>query len=235
MSRPVAIFRHFATEGPAYLGDFLTQRQIAWQLIALDEGAAVPLHPDEYAGLVFMGGPMSVNDPLPWVAPVLQLIRQAMERDIPVLGHCLGSQLMSRALGGVVSRNPLKEIGWGRVSVPENAMARQWFGHVRDFDAFHWHGETWSLPTDAVLIASSPVCAHQAFALGPHLGMQFHVEVNELTIRRWCADGRREIEASDSPAVQPVADILQQMPARLPLLNAVADKLYADWIQGLKG
>ena len=234
MPRPVAIFRHFATEGPDYLGDFLTQRQIPWQLIALDEGAAVPLHQVDYAGLVFMGGPMSVNDPLPWVDPVLQLIRQAVDRDIPVLGHCLGSQLMSRALGGVVSRNPLKEIGWGAVRVMEGAVARRWFGAVEDFEAFHWHGETWSLPTDAALIASSAVCAHQAFALGPHLGLQFHVEMTEPNIRRWCTDGRREIEASDSPAVQPVATILQQMPARLPLLNAVADRLYAGWIQGLK-
>ena len=124
MPRPVAIFRHFATEGPAYLGDFLTQRHIPWQLIALDEGAAVPPHPDGYAGLVFMGGPMSVNDPLPWIPPVPQLIRQAARLDIPVLGHCLGSQLMSRALGGVVSRNARKEIGWGEVSVPESAAAR---------------------------------------------------------------------------------------------------------------
>ena len=234
MPRPVAIFRHFVTEGPAYLGDFLTQRQISWQLLALDEGAAVPLHPGDYAGLVFMGGPMSVNDPLPWIAPVLQLIRQAVDQDIPVLGHCLGSQLMSRALGGEVSRAALKEIGWGRVRVRDTATARHWFGAVEDFEAFHWHGETWSLPTDAALIASSPACAHQAFALGPHLGLQFHVEMTEPYIRRWCTDGRREIEASNSPEVQPVATILQQMPARLPLLNAVADRLYAGWIQGLK-
>jgi GMP synthase-like glutamine amidotransferase len=234
MSRPVALFRHFATEGPAYLGDFLTQRHIPWQLIALDEGAAVPAQPDDYAGLVFMGGPMSVNDPLPWIPPVLHLIRQAVRQDIPVLGHCLGSQLMSRALGGVVSRNALKEIGWGEVSLTDSAAARHWFGEVRDFNAFHWHGETWSLPAGAALMASSPACAHQAFALGPHVGLQFHIEMTEPMIRSWCTAGRREIEASHSPAVQSVADILQQMPFRLPLLHAVADTLYAAWIRGLK-
>ncbi|MHB8353870.1 MAG: type 1 glutamine amidotransferase [Burkholderiales bacterium] len=234
MSRPVAIFRHFATEGPAYLGDFLKQRQISWQLLALDEGAAVPLHPGDYAGLVFMGGPMSVNDPLPWIAPVLQLIRQAVDQDIPVLGHCLGSQLMSRALGGEVSRTALKEIGWGAVRVREGTVARHWFGAVEDFEAFHWHGETWSLPIDAGLIASSSACAHQAFALGPHLGLQFHVEMTEPYIRRWCMDGRREIEACNGPGVQPVATILQQMQVRLPLLHAVADTLYGVWIKALK-
>lgn len=235
MTRPVAIFRHFATEGPARLGDFLTQRHIPWQLIALDEGEAVPLRPDDYAGLVFMGGPMSVNDPLPWIAPVLQLIRRAVGQDIPVLGHCLGSQLMSRALGGNVSRNALKEIGWGEVRVMDGATARHWFGEVSDFEAFHWHGETWSLPAGATLIASSPACAHQAFALGLHLGLQFHVEMTEPMIRIWCVGGRREIESSDSPAVQPVETILQQMPDRLPTLNAMADALYTVWARGLKG
>jgi GMP synthase-like glutamine amidotransferase len=234
MNRPVALFRHFATEGPAYLGDYLTQKNIPWQLIALDEGAAVPLQPDDYAGLVFMGGPMSVNDPLPWIPPVLHLIQQAVRQDIPVLGHCLGSQLMSRALGGVVSRNALKEIGWGEVIVVDGAAARHWFGKVQAFDAFHWHGECWSLPADATLLASSATCAHQAFALGPHVGLQFHIEMTEPMIRSWCKVGRREIESSDSPSVQSVADILQQMPARLPLLNAVADRLYGAWIEGLK-
>ncbi len=118
MPLPVAIFRHYPTEGPGYFSDFLEQRQRPWQLIALDEGAEVPDAPDDYAGLVFMGGPMSVNDALPWIPPVLHLIRQAVARNIPVLGHCLGSQLMSKALGGRVWRSPLKEIGWGKVTVP---------------------------------------------------------------------------------------------------------------------
>lgn len=235
MSRPVAIFRHYPTEGPAYLGDFLTQRRIPWRLIALDEGEAVPGHPDDYAGLVFMGGPMSVNDPLPWIPPVLRLIGQAVRQDIPVLGHCLGSQLMSKALGGTVSRNPQKEIGWGRVSVADTAKARLWFGEARDFQAFHWHGETWSLPAGAELVASSPACAHQAFVLGPHVGLQFHIEMNAPTLRSWCTSGRREIESSDSPSVQPVEAILQQMPDQLPLLNAMADTVYAFWATGLKG
>lgn len=75
-----------------------------------------------------MGGPMSVNDDLPWIDPELTLIRQAVANDIPVLGHCLGGQLISKALGGVVGKNPVKEIGWGEVSVADNPVAREWFG-----------------------------------------------------------------------------------------------------------
>ncbi|MDH4233536.1 MAG: type 1 glutamine amidotransferase, partial [Gallionella sp.] len=106
--KPIAIFRHFPTEGPGYLAEFLDERKIPWQLIAIDAGDAVPQSVAAYAGLVFMGGPMSVNDDLPWIPKVEALIRDAVARDIPLLGHCLGGQLISKALGGVVSRNPVK-------------------------------------------------------------------------------------------------------------------------------
>jgi GMP synthase-like glutamine amidotransferase len=234
MGRPVAIFRHFRTEGPAYLGDFLSNHGIPWQLIALDEGAAVPTGSDGFSGMVFMGGPMSVNDDLPWIPPLLALIRDAMGRDVPVLGHCLGSQLMCRALGGVVSQNPLKEIGWRRVDIADTPAARKWFGDAESFEAFHWHGETWSLPAGAELLAESVACPHQAFALGPHLGMQFHIEMTEPYIRSWCEGGRREIESSKSPAVQSVSTILELMPSCLPALNDMAERVYRTWIKGLK-
>ena len=233
MGKPVAIFRHYPTEGPAYVGDFLTAHQIAWQLVPLDDGQPVPDSPEPFAGLVFMGGPMSVNDDLPWIPPVLHLIRDAVTRGVPVLGHCLGSQLMSKALGGRVTRNPLKEIGWGAVRVQDTREARHWFGPAETFDAFHWHGETWSLPSGAVLLAGSDACPHQAFAMGPHLGMQFHVEMTEAYVRSWCEGGRREIESSASPAVQPVATILEQMPQKLPAMTDMARQVYRVWLEGL--
>src|SRR5262245_21298557 len=115
--KPVAIFSHAATEGPGYFATYLDRHRVAWRLIRTDEGEAVPERMDEFAGLVFMGGPMSVNDGLPWIAPVLALIRTAVAADVPVLGHCLGGQLVAKALGGEVGRNPVKEIGWGPVEV----------------------------------------------------------------------------------------------------------------------
>ena len=85
-------------------------------------------------GLVFMGGPMSVNDDLPWIAERVRLIARGGVADgVPVLGHCLGGQLMSKALGGTVSRNPVKEIGWGQVTVSPGAEARRWFGEIDEF------------------------------------------------------------------------------------------------------
>jgi GMP synthase-like glutamine amidotransferase len=231
--KPIAIFRHARTEGPGYLGTFLDERTIPWQLIAIDAGDALPSGASNYSGLVFMGGPMSVNDDLPWIPPVLALIRDAEAKDIPLLGHCLGGQLISKALGATVSRTPTKEIGWGEVQVSDNNIARSWFGKVRSFSAFHWHGETFTLPQGATHLLSSAHCLNQAYSIGKHLALQCHVEMTEEMTAAWCAVGADEIAASSSPAVQSVDEIQQQMKARLPPLNSVADQVYSHWVNGL--
>lgn len=203
-------------------------------LIPIDAGATVPEDATAFSGLVFMGGPMSVNDDLPWIPPVLELIRQAVARNVPVLGHCLGGQLMAKALGGTVGRNPVKEIGWGEVQVLDNPEARLWFGDAPPrFLSFHWHGETFTIPAGATRILESPHCANQAFALGPHLAMQCHVEMTREMVETWCAVGAEEIAASGGPAVQTPAEILADLDTRLTRLNAVAKRLYSRWITGL--
>ncbi|OGS99656.1 MAG: glutamine amidotransferase [Gallionellales bacterium RIFCSPLOWO2_12_FULL_59_22] len=233
--KPVAIFRHAASEGPGYLAGFLDEQHIPWQLIAIDAGAAVPPSAEAYSGLVFMGGPMSVNDDLPWIAPVLALIREAVDRDIPVLGHCLGGQLMSKALGGAVTRNPVKEIGWGEVAVAGNDIARAWFGAARHFNAFHWHGETFSMPQGAALLLSSAYCANQAWGIGKHLALQCHVEMTGAMIVSWCEIGAEEIAAHcTSPAVQNTVEMQRQMAGELPHLHEIAARLYTRWIGGLR-
>lgn len=232
--KPVIIFRHASTEGPGYFAEFLDARNIPWKLTAIDAGDAVPPSVEEFSGLVFMGGPMSVNDDLPWIAPVLELIREAAARDVPVLGHCLGGQLMSKALGGKVSRNPVKEIGWGEVAVTDNDVARAWFGEVRGFDAFHWHGETFTLPQGAIHLLSSAHCTNQAWAIGKHLALQCHVEMTGGMISSWCEVGADEmLAAKDSPAVQSADTVQQQMAGKLPQLHEVAARLYARWVGGI--
>lgn len=234
--KPVAIFRHAPIEGPGYFATYLERHGIPWREIKIDAGEPVPEIPRAFSGLVFMGGPMSVNDDLPWIAPVLRLIRASVDADVPVLGHCLGGQLMAKALGGEVRRSPVKEIGWGRVDVLECPPAKQWFGDgPRSFDAFHWHGETFSIPPGATRVASSPYCENQAFAHGKHLGMQCHVEMTRELIESWCESGAREIarNVKRSPAVQPVEEITRDLDARLAELHRAADRLYARWTAGL--
>ncbi|HCI14392.1 MAG: glutamine amidotransferase [Gallionellales bacterium GWA2_60_142] len=232
---PIAIFRHAPTEGPGYLAEFLDSRRIPWQLIAIDAGDAVPDSAEGYSGLAFMGGPMSVNDDLTWIAQVEVLIRDAVACDIPVLGHCLGGQLMSKALGGKVSRNPVKEIGWGEVAVDDSDTARAWFGDTKKFNAFHWHGETFTLPQGAIPLLSSAHCVNQGWAIGKHLALQCHVEMTAEMIASWCEVGADEVVAAGcSPAVQPVSGILQRTAAELPQLHEVAARLYLRWITGLR-
>jgi len=233
--KPVAIFRYSPTEGPGYFATYLERQAIPCLLTRVDAGDPLPASIDAFSGLVFMGGPMSVNDDLPWIPPVLELIRSAVARDMPVLGHCLGGQLMSKALGGTVSRAPAKEIGWGEVQVQGEANASDWFGPgLTAFVTFHWHGETFTLPRGATRVLSSPWCENQGFALGPHLGLQCHIEMTQEMVHTWCATGQREIERSRSPAVQAVADILIDLEARVAALNAVADRVYRRWIEGLQ-
>ena len=202
--------------------------------MALDQGEAVPRDARRFSGLCFMGGPMSVNDELPWIIPALELIREAVRKDVPVLGHCLGGQLMARAFGGVVRANPVKEIGWGQVRVADNAVAREWLGELPGFESFHWHGETFSIPPGATRILENENCANQAFALGKHLGLQCHVEMTPDLVRAWLSGGAQEIEASkSSPGVQRPEEIERDVAARVTALNEVANRLYDRWTENL--
>lgn len=232
--KPVAIFRHIRSEGPGYFATVLEQRSIPLRLIAVDAGEALPQSARAFSGLVFMGGPMSVNDDLPWIAPALALVQDAVRQDVPLLGHCLGAQLIARALGGRVQPSPVKEIGWGEVAVSDNGLAREWFGPLDGFTAFHWHGETFTLPPGATRILQNAHCVNQAFVLGKHVGLQCHVEMTAELVRSWCRGGREEIDASAaSPAVQTPEEMQRALDARVAVLNSVGERIYARWLAGL--
>ena len=231
--KPVAICRYAPHEGPGYFAQYLTSHRIPLRLVKLDEGDVLPELSD-ISGLGLMGGPMSVNDDLPWIPPMLELIRASVARDVPVIGHCLGGQLMSKALGGNVTRNAVKEIGWGRIDVSPTSLASEW-AQSESFVGYHWHGETFSVPTGAERIWSSAHCENQAFALRNHFAMQCHIEMTEELIESWCETGAHEIEANlaRSPAVQTPQAMREDMDSRLSALHAVADRIYRRWTAGL--
>ena len=228
--KPIAIFRHSPGEGPGYFATFLDRHSLPWTLIKVDDGVSPPPTPDDFSGLCFMGGPMSVNDPLPWIPKTLDLIRQADGKGIPVIGHCLGGQLMAIAFGGEVTRNAVKEIGWGKVQA--TAEAGDWLASDTRFEAFHWHGETFSIPQGATRILASSHCANQAFVRGPHLGLQCHVEMTDSMIRTWCQQWAVE-KAPPSSSVQTPEQMQERIEARLAAMRAVADRLYTRWASGL--
>jgi GMP synthase-like glutamine amidotransferase len=233
--KPVVICRYAPHEGPGYFATYLTRRRIAWQLVKLDRGDALP-QAAKIAGLAMMGGPMSVNDDLDWISPMLKLVRASVAENVPVIGHCLGGQLLAKALGGAVTKNPVKEIGWGPVTAASTSAAREW-GAAEPFLSYHWHGETFSIPDKATRIWSSAQCENQAFVTGDmHIGMQCHIEITAELIASWCETGAEEIERnlSRSPAVQTPAQMRENLEERLEALHAVADGVYDRWTKVLR-
>jgi len=257
--KPVAIVRHAAVEGAGYFATFLAAHSIPSTLFAIDRGDPLPPDANAYAGLCFMGGPMSVNDPLPWIAEECALIRDAAAREIPVIGHCLGGQLMSKAFGGRVDANPVKEIGWGTACGTGHPLARRWLGDMATppgtetgtatagegsregvgeaATVFQWHGETFSIPPGATRILGNDFCANQMFVRGPHLGMQCHVEMTPEMIAAWCASWPEEVAglAALPASVQTPERMQAEAEARLPAMRRLADRLYSVWISSLRG
>ena len=233
--RDVAILRFSPTEGPGYFADWLDARGLGWRLVALDEGAAVPADPRAFAGIALMGGPMSVNDALPWAPAVDSLLRDAVAADVPVIGHCLGGQLLAKALGADVRRAPTPEIGWIDVDVDDAGAAREWFGDRARFETFQWHYDAFALPAGATRVLTNAFNANQAYVVADrHIGMQCHVEMTSGLVETWLATGANELPPSSAPAQQCAADIRSGLAAHVAALNAVAGDVYARWARGLQ-
>jgi GMP synthase (glutamine-hydrolysing) len=177
--KPVLILQHMRHDGPAYLARWLADRGLAFDRRDAASGDAFPADMSAHGALAVLGGAMSANDPLPFLRDAERLILQAMQAGIPVIGHCLGGQLMARALGARVQASPAPEIGWQPLQVLDDPVAAQWFGPPAQHHVMHWHYESFELPPGARWLATSSACPHQAFSIGPHLGMQFHIEIDE--------------------------------------------------------
>jgi GMP synthase-like glutamine amidotransferase len=232
--RPVAIFRFSPGDEPGRFADWLDANGRAWRLLALHAGDAVPPSAAPFAGIGMMGGPMSVNDPLPWVAPMQALVRDAVARGVPVIGHCLGGQLLAQALGARVAPAPAAEIGWHEVEASDAAAAAEWFGGRTHFPVFQWHYERFDLPAGAVRLLANAWTPHQAFVVGDrHLGLQGHIEITAPIARAWVAQSGDELPARSTPSAQCAADILDGLDARVAASNALADAVYARWARRL--
>jgi GMP synthase-like glutamine amidotransferase len=233
--RPVAIFRFSPTEGPAYFADWLDTRGVPWTTIALDAGAGVPADPRAYAGLAMMGGPMSVNDALPWVAPLCATLREAVAAGVPVIGHCLGGQLLAKALGAPVARAPVAEFGWIDVATTDVRAQRDWFGGRAGFTAFQWHYDAFALPAGATRVLTNGFNANQAYVIDDrHLGLQCHIEMTRDLVLSWLESGASELPGASSASEQTAAEICRDIDARLNALNAVAADVYTRWATGLR-
>lgn len=187
-------FQHVPFEGLGSIASWLEEAGWVTTNTRFFESAELP-NPDMVDMLVVMGGPMSVNDEdeFPWLVAEKKFIREAIGAGKPVLGICLGAQLIASAMGARIYRNPVKEIGWlpiHGISSSDTSL----FQFPPSARVFHWHGETFDVPSGATLLAQSDGCANQAFQLGPSvIGLQFHLETTAESARMLVANCRDEL------------------------------------------
>ena len=232
--KPVLILQHQHADGPAYLATWLAAHGIAFEVRNTEAGDAYPATISGWSGLAVLGGEMGANDDLPSLRDVERLILQSMADGVPVLGHCLGGQLMARALGATVSPSPKPEIGWQPLTVLDTPAAQAWFGEPGEHHVYQWHYDAFAVPDGAELLATGVACPNQAFAIGPHLAMQFHVEIDAEKHERWALDAdAQRLAARGLPTVQGAAAMREQAKARLAAQRVLADRIYERWASAL--
>ena len=230
----IAILQNDPDDGPAYLGTWLASRGVAFDVFSGDAGQRAPSSLGAYAALALLGGPMSVNDELPTLRQSETLIREARDAGKPVIGHCLGGQLIASALGARVIVADRPEIGWAKIKLSDGPEARSWFGEFTgtERDALQWHYDAFRLPEGATLLASNDVCAVQAFAVHNMLAMQFHIEIDRDKLASWARNGKTELAAlRDQPHVQQARIIAAEIPKRMAASHALANRIYEQFIR----
>lgn len=226
------IIEHLDSEPAGLIGEVIAAAGHQMHHVRVGDGAVVPSDCDGWHGIVVMGGPMSANDShLPYIVQEIDLLKHAIESDTPVLGICLGSQLLARAAGASIMRSPVRELGWYPIVPSAEAADDPLFAALPEegMKVFQWHGETFTLPEGAKLLATAADVPNQAFRIGSsQYGLQFHIEVAAPVIDSWIEDGESEREALGSDGI---AAIRKESPLRLPEAHRFCRKMVAAWLE----
>ncbi|OAT81295.1 type 1 glutamine amidotransferase [Desulfotomaculum copahuensis] len=231
------VVQNVGLEGPGSLQPAMLDA--GWELtvrVMDSPGTALPANMAGYRALIVLGGPMNVyeEDAYPYLRQVDELIRDAAGRRIPVLGVCLGAQLIARALGAPVTRNPVKEIGWYPLQLTAEGAASPLFaGLPAEFYVFQWHGDTFTLPAGAKLLATGRQCVNQAFSWdGRVFALQFHLEVTPQIIESWTEAYAGELAAFGGREAP--AKLLAETAARAAEYGRVAGRFMRNWLHLLR-
>jgi GMP synthase (glutamine-hydrolysing) len=226
----VLILQHEDFCPPAWLGEVIDEAGLAAELVALHRGAPMPSH-EGWLALASLGGRMGAYelDDNPWIEPELKLLAEATAAGVPVLGICLGGQLLAQALGGRAYRGPVRELGYRPLRLTGAGRADPVLG-VLDGPVLSWHQDTFDLPPGAELLAASDLYPH-AFRVGGSVGLQFHPETSPALLEQWIADaGPDEVRAwgGDAEALEAEAE------ARAPEIGRAGRGLLAAWVATLR-
>jgi GMP synthase-like glutamine amidotransferase len=227
------VLQHVAVEGPGILASSLETRDWTLETVMLYEGARLPEDAQGYQAVIVMGGPMGVYDEAeyPFLRDEHRFLRRVLGQDVPLLGICLGSQLLAKALGARVYRNPQKEIGWYTVDLtPAGAADPLFAGLTSSVPVFQWHGDAFDLPAGTTPLASSPLCTHQAFRYGDRVyGLLFHLELTPDVIHSWIAAFHDELVHLQG-VIDP-ARIVADMSHRYVEYQQVGRRVFANLIE----
>jgi GMP synthase (glutamine-hydrolysing) len=230
--KPILALRHVSHEGLGLLEEIFRERGLVYHVLDLPGQAPRAFQPSQLAGLVVLGGPMNVDeiDGYPFLADEVHWIQRALADRLPILGICLGAQLLAKSLGARVYPNPLKEIGWYPIDFTDDAADDALFaGFAASPDVFQWHGDTFDLPPGATLLATSAVCRQQAFRFGDSAyGLQFHIEVTAPIIAQWLDEPVNCGELVGLDYIDPQA-ILTETPQRLPGMTELGRTVLGRW------
>ncbi len=223
------VLRHVAHEGLGTIADALVRQQTPYSVVDMFAQAPREFDPRQWSGLIVMGGPMNADqtDRYPFLADEVRWLRQAVDAELPVLGVCLGAQLLAKSLGAKVFANRVKEIGWYEVDLFSTAADDPLFrGVASPATVFHWHGDTFDLPKGAVQLARGAQCENQAFRFGQSAyGLQFHLEMTAAMIDDWLCEGNNCGELAGLNYIDPAA-IRRETPRQLPLMEKLAGTVF---------
>ncbi len=223
----VVVLQHVAVEGPGRIGAALDKADRSWRTIPLHEGASVPVGPSGVDGLVLMGGPMSVGDVerFAHLSAEQHLVADCLDAGVPMLGVCLGAQLIAATLGADVTPGPAPELGWLSVTLTEQALDDALLGGLPPiFDALHWHGDVFGLPAGATHLASSDRTPVQAFRYGTSAyGLLFHLEADHKQVAAMAAAFPEDVER----AVADPATLLD--PSHPAAAAPLAERVFDAW------
>ena len=231
--KPVLILQHQTPENLAYLETYLNKYNIPFHTYNAETHKVFPSSIEPYSALAVMGGAMSANDTLYTNRQAEILILQAMYRDIPVIGHCLGGQLMAKALGAEITKSYMPEIGWQKIAYTNSESVNEWFGNDPTDTVIHWHYESFGIPKGATLLATSEYCYNQAFSIGKHLAMQFHIEMDENKVHRWVDDIDPVYDDLQTKyeSVQDRTTMVEGINKYLNKHQSTADNIYKNWLK----